>query len=451
MSAPEPSIVEQKDEDEEKKDDNCQNDDNEGNLAINQSLDEQARLLYRGEALAPMVRASTTPLRSLALKYGADLVYTEELIDRAISNTNRVVNDELGTIDYLKDLTGISAKQKRKMDKIGGAPVILRIDPKLERGKLVCQLGTGEANLALQAALHVHQDVTSFDINMGCPKKFSVSGGMGSALLSDPDRASDIIKTLRRNLKVPISAKIRLLKDTKSTLDFLNALVGAGAQAVAVHGRRVGDEAMNPADWDTLKEVVSLFKTKHSDIPMLLNGDFYTRDEWLNMQETTGANGVLLGRPALYNTSLFRKPTDGMKGPFGYDSPLLLSKTTVVQDYLQEAIRYSGNYKNIKYVVCEMMNHRRTPTPRVQFMPIKYLPEQTIASVCNCRSLEELCKLWNVDFNSASKDAKTALDSQHQQAGEHVYKDSYFLKDQVGIDEKPTKRAKVESASKAVG
>lgn len=31
--------------------------------------------------LAPMVRVGTLPMRLLALKYGADLVYTEELID----------------------------------------------------------------------------------------------------------------------------------------------------------------------------------------------------------------------------------------------------------------------------------------------------------------------------------------------------------------------------------
>lgn len=31
--------------------------------------------------LAPMVRVGTLPMRLLALDYGADLVYTEELID----------------------------------------------------------------------------------------------------------------------------------------------------------------------------------------------------------------------------------------------------------------------------------------------------------------------------------------------------------------------------------
>jgi hypothetical protein len=32
----------------------------------------------------------------------------------------------------------------------------------------------------------VELDVAGIDINMGCPKKFSVHGGMGAALLSNP-------------------------------------------------------------------------------------------------------------------------------------------------------------------------------------------------------------------------------------------------------------------------
>eukprot|EP00954_Amorphochlora_amoebiformis_P029250 1392888-Amorphochlora_amoeboformis.AAC.2 len=34
--------------------------------------------------LAPMVRAGTLPLRILSRKYGADVVYSEEIIDHAI-------------------------------------------------------------------------------------------------------------------------------------------------------------------------------------------------------------------------------------------------------------------------------------------------------------------------------------------------------------------------------
>ena len=95
---------------------------------------DKARLLYRGAALAPMVRASTTPLRILALQYGADFTYTEELVDRSLSQTIRVENKELQTIDYIKDPATLSKKTRKKLQADNNRPcLILRIDPRLEK------------------------------------------------------------------------------------------------------------------------------------------------------------------------------------------------------------------------------------------------------------------------------------------------------------------------------
>lgn len=35
-------------------------------------------------------------------------------------------------------------------------------------------------------------DVAAVDINMGCPKSFSISGGMGAALLTKPELIHDV-------------------------------------------------------------------------------------------------------------------------------------------------------------------------------------------------------------------------------------------------------------------
>ena len=47
-----------------------------------------------------MVRANSTPLRILALDYGADVVYSEELIARRLELCTRKENEELKTIDF---------------------------------------------------------------------------------------------------------------------------------------------------------------------------------------------------------------------------------------------------------------------------------------------------------------------------------------------------------------
>ena len=42
--------------------------------------------------MAPMVKIGTLPTRILALRYGADLVYTEEIIDWKLTKSKRIVN-----------------------------------------------------------------------------------------------------------------------------------------------------------------------------------------------------------------------------------------------------------------------------------------------------------------------------------------------------------------------
>jgi tRNA-dihydrouridine synthase 2 len=423
------------------------------------TIDEISKQLYSDAGLAPMVRASTIPLRTLAIQYGANFVYTEELIDRSIAGTVRVVNDTLGTIDYVKDSSRLSAKQLRRLGDVPPA-VFLRIDRNIERGKLICQIGSGDAQLAVAAALHVHNDVDAIDINMGCPKKFSTSDGMGSALLSDPDRACRVIRTLADTMNPlgrPVSAKIRLLKQDNTskeskvsiqgTVDFVSGLINAGASAVAIHGRRVGDPEMKAADWESLSEVVTLVKCKYPSTPILINGDFYTRSEFMQFQQQSGADGVLLARPALYNTSIFRKPSVIVDDHVmhDYNSPLLLDKTTVIQDYLRESIKYDVHYKNVKYVTCEMMNSRRAPIERVPYLPQIFSGGQTIGKTCSCNTLKEICQIWDINYDKMLQEYRqqqqqllhpeqdTTIETMKMiqaPAGEHTYSDDYILQRQ---------------------
>lgn len=417
------------------------------------SIQEKAdKLFLNSEILAPMVRASTTPLRLLALSYGADLVYTEEIIDRSITNTDRIINNELNTIDYVKRMSSFSPKVQKKMkaqQQGETLPVVLRIVPSIERGKLIYQIGTGESNLALPAATMVANDVDGIDINMGCPKKFSVSGGMGSALLSDLPRACDIVKTLRRNLNIPVSCKIRLLENESKTVEFIQGLVNAGANAITIHGRMVGDESTNPARLERLVKTVQIVKsTGGINVPVIINGDLYTRNDMVNMKRISGADGVMLTRPALYNTSIFRKPLQSESNDdedndcknsisienngeeetrFGYDSPLLYSKTRVIQEYLKEAKIYKTHYKNAKYVVCEMMNNRRTPAVLTPYMPHIYPGKQSIDMVCKCNSLDDLCKVWDVKSSLVRSDFVSSEKERADETTVHRYDDRYFL------------------------
>ena len=145
------------------------------------------RLFRNTVCLAPMVRSGTLPMRLLALEYGADTVYGEELVDKRICATTREWNPVLQTFDY------ISPDRKS---------VVFRTC-ETEKNNLVYQIGTSDPVWALRAAQKVAKDVAAIDINMGCPKKFSMQGGMGAALLKTPQLAYDIVHTLRQNLNIP--------------------------------------------------------------------------------------------------------------------------------------------------------------------------------------------------------------------------------------------------------
>lgn len=55
--------------------------------------------------LAPMVRIGTLPMRLLALRYGADIVYTEELIDWKFLRSKRRCNGKIQSYVLHKVLT----------------------------------------------------------------------------------------------------------------------------------------------------------------------------------------------------------------------------------------------------------------------------------------------------------------------------------------------------------
>ncbi|KAL4166826.1 hypothetical protein KRP22_014078 [Phytophthora ramorum] len=278
--------------------------------------------LYENKVcLSPMVRSGTLPLRLLSLRYGADLVYGEEIVDKRIISAVRMKNEVVNSVDFVSR---------------NGDSVVFRTCPE-EAGKVVFQIGTADAVLALKAAEAVARDVAAVDINMGCPKHFSVQGGMGAALLRKPEVACDIIKTLRRNLNIPVSCKIRLLPEIQDTIDTARRLEDAGAYAVGVHMRQIHERPHDKASWEKLAPVVSALS-----VPVLANGDVFLHEDIDKLRKISGASSFLIARGALTNPSIFRK-----EGRLPIDQ--------VVRDYLQAAAEVDNVYQNTKYNVMRMI------------------------------------------------------------------------------------------------
>lgn len=208
-----------------------------------------------------------------------------------------------------------------------------------DRKRVVFQMGTSDAVRALAAAQIVCKDVAAVDVNMGCPKSFSISGGMGAALLTKPELIHDILTTLKRNLDIPVTCKIRLLKSPQDTVELARRIEKTGVSALAVHGRKVADRPRDSAKWSEIADVVAALS-----IPVIANGDVFEYEDIQRIKVATGASSVMVARGALWNASVFSP-----KGKIPIDE--------VKKEYVRKSILWDNDIKNTKYTLKEMISH----------------------------------------------------------------------------------------------
>ena len=139
----------------------------------------------------------SSPLTCLAFP-SPFLAPREQLVDRRISRCQRRENAFLGTVDFVEAPRAPAKEMKKKRSRDANkVRVAFRTCPR-ERERVVFQLGTSRPQMALEAAKLVQHDVAGIDLNMGCPKRFSVQDGMGVALLREGGKvACEVLRTLR--------------------------------------------------------------------------------------------------------------------------------------------------------------------------------------------------------------------------------------------------------------
>lgn len=299
-----------------------------------------------------MVRIGVLPMRLLCLKYGADYVYAEEIIDHKMINCRRVENHALNTIDFISD--------------DDQHPIFQTCSA--EKHAVVFQIGTCDPERALAAAKIVEDDVAAVDINMGCPKAFSLHGGMGAALLEQPEKVEKILKTLVQGLKVPVTCKIRVLPDLGETIKLVKLIESCGVKAIAVHGRTKQERPQHQNRNHFIREITQALK-----IPVIANGgskEIKQFEDIATFLQNTQANSVMLARVAMLNPSIFLKTGK-------------LELASVIDEYLKLAAEYDSNPAMVKYTMQIFLQYALHTTERgLQLLEAK--------------SLREICKIWNL-------------------------------------------------------
>ena len=325
---------------------------------------------YRGKVvLAPMVRSGELPSRLLALKYGADLVWGPETVAQSMIGTTKRYNPVTSTIDY----TRLSSNGGR-VDAAKRESLIYRLHPTRERGKLIFQIGTASPTTAVAAAKLVAEEVAGIDVNAGCPKPFSTSGGMGAALLQTPDLLASILTALVKEVgnvhEIGISVKIRLLETSEKTEALVKKLCSTGITGLTVHCRTTPMRPRERALRDERLHAIARI-CKEEGVACLMNGDVKNRDEAVQLAKAFNVDGAMIATAAESNPSCFRTRSDGG----------LLPWRDIVSEYLKTALEVENRWGNTKFLLSQLMPGKSDVYRRV----------------ASCHGYRQVCEILGLD------------------------------------------------------
>ena len=299
---------------------------------------------YRGKiVLAPMVRSGELPSRLLALKYGADLVWGPETVDKSMIGTTKTLNPITSTIDF----TRFPSNPQRSQPPVRKENLIYRLHPTREHRKLIFQIGTASPTTAVEAAKLVAEHVAGIDVNAGCPKPFSTTGGMGAALLQDPDRLASILTALVEEVgkvyEIGISVKIRLLETPEKTEALVRKLCSTGITGLTIHCRTTPMRPRERAIRNQLRMIADV--CREAGVACLMNGDVKNRDEAVQLVQEYGVDGAMIATAAEANSSCFRREAEGG----------LLPWKDVVTEYMKIALEVDNKWGNTKFLLAQLM------------------------------------------------------------------------------------------------
>ncbi|PWN37501.1 FMN-linked oxidoreductase, partial [Meira miltonrushii] len=272
-----------------------------------------------------MVRIGALPTRLLSLQYGADLVWSPEIVDRAIIGCDRTVNEKTGLVAYSRE-----------------GKHIFTTHP-IERDRLIFQLGSSSPEWAYKAIKFItaHDEVAGVDLNCGCPKSFSTIGGMGAQLLSTPDLLCDILRAMRiaAPSHVSVTCKIRLLPTKEETQNLVRKIVRTNCiDALTLHCRTKTMRPREPALPHRLQEVKEIVDQESGGkLPLICNGDAWDAAEARSLMQKTGVSAVMMARGPEGNPSCFR--------PEG----VLSVPEIIAPEWVKLAIALDNQYGNTKY------------------------------------------------------------------------------------------------------
>ena len=263
--------------------------------------------------LAPMAGITDLPFRLICEKFEPGLVCTEMVSSKAI-----FYGDE---------------KTKKLMNLEG------------EKRPVSIQIFGSDLEAFEYATKYVSNLADIIDINMGCPAPKVVKNGDGSKLLLDLEKAKDILETVVKNSKVPVTLKFRKGWDSEHIVATEIAKIAqqAGISAITIHGRTRAEYYSGKADLKIIKKV-----KESVNIPVIGNGDVVDEESAKEMFEKTGVDGIMIGRASMGNPWIFKKIKYYLET--GEKLPEITSdeKLKIIKEHLNLLVKEKGEDVAIK-------------------------------------------------------------------------------------------------------
>jgi len=260
--------------------------------------------------LAPMEDVSDPPFRALCKEQGADVVYTEFISSEGLIR------------DAAKSTMKLDIYEKER-------PVGIQI------------FGANLDSMLRAVEIVEKSNPDIIDINFGCPVKKVVSKGAGAGILKDICLMEKLTAEMVKRTHLPVTVKTRLGWDHDSIriVEVAERLQDVGIKALSIHGRTRAQMYKGNADWIPIAAVKN---NPRMHIPIFGNGDVNSPERAMEMRDSYGLDGAMIGRACIGNPWFFKQVKHYFETGTHLEPISMSERVEAARRHLKMAIDWKG-------------------------------------------------------------------------------------------------------------